>query len=206
MVNDESTTEGVLSGSGDPHQTHDIPNAAPASDPIEVLEGSTRSIGRYLPKAGDRCVVDGSLVEITTFDTAANLFTAEMQVGRSINRITGHISNTRFEPLSDGAHVISTDGLELAQSETSTIASPTQETVDEGLSRVTASQGNEFTSYSQAHLLAQQPQAGDPQELAIRKLAGEVDLSETPSDRDSVDANAPAEATDSASVSQHESE
>lgn len=203
MVNE--STEGVLSGSGDPHQTHETPNAAPSPDSIEVLEGSTRSIGRYLPNVGDRCVMDGQLVEITTFDTAANLFTAEMQVGRSTNRITGHISNTRFEPLSDGAHVISTDGLDLAQAQTSTIANARQESVDEGLARITASQGNAFTSYDQQHILAQQPQAGDPQELAVRKLAGEP-VDETPSDRESVDSHAPAEATDSSSVSQHESE
>lgn len=200
-------TEGVLSGSGDSHQTHDIPNAvAPTPGSIEDLEGSTRSLGRYLPSVGDRAILDGQLVEIVTFDTAANLFTAEVQVGRSVNRITGHISNTRFEPLSgDGTHTVTGDGLDLAQRETSMISSPTQESIDEGLARTTASQGNQFTSYSQQHLLAQQPQAGDPQELVIRKLAGDVEL-ETPSDRESVDANAPAESTDSASVSQHESE
>lgn len=181
--------EGVVSGSDDPSQTHEIPNAAPAPGSIESLEGGTRSLGRYLPNAGDRCVMDGQLVEIVTFDTAANWFTAEAQVGRSVNRISGHISNTRFEPLTDGTHVITTEGLELAQRETSGIASPVQETVDSGLSRVTASQGNEFTSFDQHVLLAQQPQPGDSQEEVTRKLSGEavaqVEASRTDTDQKS---------------------
>lgn len=197
------SSDGVFSGSGDSHQSHETPNAVvPGS--IEDLEGSTRSIGRFLPSVGDHCIVDGQLVEITTFDTAANLFTAEMQVNNSVNRVTGHISNTRFFPLENGRQVVTTDGLKDAQRESAMVHSPEQETVDEGLARITASQGNEFTSYAQQHLLAYQPQAGDTQDEALRKLAGEP--VETASDSESVDPDAPAEATDSSSESTAKSE
>lgn len=175
--------EGILSGSGDSSQTNDTPNAVAAPGTTAGLEGSsTRSIGRYLPTVGDRCVIEGQLVEIVTFDTAANLFTAEMQVGRSVNRVTAHISNTRFEPLDGDKLVVTGDGLDLAQSESSMVHSPEQETVDEGLSRITASQGNQFTSYDQQHLLAHQPQAGDSQDVALEKLSGESVDTATPAE------------------------
>src|SRR3954471_3263250 len=105
-------TEGILSGSGEPLQITDIPNAAPEPGSIEALEGSARSLGRFLPRVGDFAIIDGQLVRITVFDIGANLFTATAKVGRSTNRLTGHISNTRFEPLSgDGSHTVGTEGL-----------------------------------------------------------------------------------------------
>lgn len=200
----DAEAEGVYSGDGVSAREFPHAQAAPPEGSIDDLAGASSLRQAYRPKAGDRCVVDGVLAEIVTYDEAANLYSAERQVGNSIDRVTDHISNARFEPLSDGSHVISTDGLDAAQAESNTVHSPEQETIDEGLARTTASQGNRFTALSQQRILAQQPHAGDSQELAVDKQSGDVDLddAETPSDSESVDDSAPAEQTDSASADQ----
>lgn len=172
----ETDGRGIVAGNGVTNESPVEPAQPPAEGSLDDLSGGARSLA-YHPQLGDKCVIDGQLATLVAYDEAANVYTAERLVGNSMDRVTGHITGTRFEGLQDGNHVISSDNLDYARDNSSMVAGAQQESVDAGLARVTASQGNQFTSLTQQRYLVTQPQNTDSQERAVEKM--QSDLTQT---------------------------
>jgi len=178
-MSEPESTDRTVSGVDDdtPTSDHEVTTETakpegPVESQLRDLEGP-KLLTNYAPKAGDYCLVNGEVAKVEVFEPAVDIFTALCYVGGGVNRITNHISQARFEPLENAG--VNTDALDAAIDGHSWVANAQQETVDEGLTRTLARQGDQFTSAYQQGVIANQPHAGDSPELVRAKREGDAE-------------------------------
>lgn len=176
-MSEPENTDTTVSGVNDdtPTSDHEVVTESDAPGPestLRDLEGP-QLLTNHQPKAGDYCLVNGEVAKIEVFEPAVDIFTALYHVGGGVNRVTNHISQARFESLDSAS--VGTDDLEAALENHSWVANAQQESVDEGLTRTLARQGDQFTSAYQQGVIANQPHAGDSPELVRAKREGDVE-------------------------------
>lgn len=111
-----------------------------------AISGKTGGASSFEPKAGDRVLVNGQIAELTAYSRESDIFTAIARAGNGTDRVTGHISNTRIEPLNNGGTNDSESDLDVPLKDTNWVSNPAQEGLDNGVLRVNAEVHNDLTA------------------------------------------------------------
>jgi hypothetical protein len=109
---------------------------------LSDLNGEFITTEKYVPKAGDKCLIDGAVAELESYDKDSNVYRAKRGAGRSVDFVTGHISNTRFESL-DLIQGQRSAWLDEAIGSTETVADPQPESEEAGAARTTRKSGSD---------------------------------------------------------------